>query len=177
MSSSSTASQAPVDRTDYEGLQLDTRAKDETEKHLDAEPELESPQSPEQYQADCLDEKAIIAQREAEEGRRSRAAMTNVEEAQSPLTPRAERLNHTGLEAVIPATEPRVRRICGLRQKHFLISFVLILAIVILAAVLGGVAAKARRDSVPNPAPGTTPSTPPGPSNESGNVQISCVYN
>ncbi|KAL9123166.1 MAG: hypothetical protein Q9187_000282 [Circinaria calcarea] len=167
---------APVDRTDYEGLQLDTRAKDETEKHLDAEPELESPQSPEQCQVDCLDEKAIIAQREAEEGRRSRAAMTTVEEAQSPLTPRVEHLSHNGLEAVIPATQPRVRRICGLRQKHFLISFVLILAIVILAAVLGGVAAKVRRDSGAVSAAGTTPSTPTGPSNGSSNVQPQCVY-
>ena len=164
--------QAPVDRTDYEGLQLDTRARDEYVKDSTIAHEVESPQSPDNYQLDFCDEKAMIARREAEDAKKAGLAAV-VQEAPSPMTSNGDRYSAAGLEAVIEEPpRPRVQRICGLRQIHFWISFCLILAIVVVVAIIGAVVAKSRHAS------STTPGVPSGtsPPDSGGSSNISLTY-
>ena len=169
-------SQSPIDRTDYEGLQLDTRAKDETEKTLSPIRDNDSPQSPQEHQFDYNDEKAIIAQREFEEARRNGVPMM-VHQTSNPPSPIDNARESEGLEAVVPAPKPRVQRICGLRQRHFWISFCSILAIVVVAAVIGGIAAKTRRGSPSSQSPPAANSTPNStPSNSSASNYPPLTY-
>ena len=160
--------QAPVDRTDYEGLQLDTRARDESAKDHTNPHELESPQSPDNYHLDYSDEKAMIARREAEEASKAGMAAA-VQEAPSPMTSNGDRYSSAGLEAVIDEPpRPRVQRICGLRQIHFWISFCLILAIIVIVAIIGAVVARSKHTSS-----STTPPLPSGTSSANSSGQSS----
>ncbi|MCJ1411688.1 hypothetical protein MMC19_005780 [Ptychographa xylographoides] len=150
---------APVDHCDYEGLQLDTRARDQTEKDLDTPQELNSPVSPEQYQNFWDDEKNLIAAREAREAQRAAPSQyTPVSAGSTKTLVPPDMVSQDGTPA-----ERKPQRICGLRRGLFWTFLILILAIIVIAAIVGGLLA-ARRNSSSTPSPSATPSPSTAPS-------------
>ncbi|MCJ1266135.1 hypothetical protein MMC22_006017 [Lobaria immixta] len=139
MSGSSTE-KSPVDRVEYEGLQLDTRAKDSREKHLDP---LSAPRRL-RGQDDSDNEDDILCEKQA---------VVDISPT-SPSSPSSTGSVDRGTPVPIlpdksagwpPA--PKVRRICGVRRRNFWIIFGVILAIVVAAAVIGGVVGGTRHSS------------------------------
>lgn len=158
---------------------------------------MESPQSGlhgSQYNIDwSTDEKAMLPQREAPVAREwgmidARGKGTGMgmhrgiglQEAPNttatPTGPRSIQLDSDGIEAVIPVPPPpppRVQRICGLRRQNFFIMYGLILAIVVIASIIGGVIAGTRNNNLPSTPTGTDPAL--SSSNSSINANLSYV--
>lgn len=139
MSESSTE-KSPVDRVEYEGLQLDTRAKDSREKHLDP---LSVPRRL-RGQDDSDNEDDILGEKQA---------VVDISPT-SPSSPSSTGSVDRGTPVPIlpdksagwpPA--PKVRRICGVRRRNFWIIFGVVLAIVVAAAVIGGAVGGTRHSS------------------------------
>ena len=116
--------QSPIDSSDYEGLQLDTRAVDNTDKNLNP------------FQG-YGDEKAYLSQSTEARGRQRspKSTATTTDGAGS-----------AGTEDSIVPPEPKKRR-CGVRRRTFCILFGVILAITIAAAIVGGVVGGRRHPS------------------------------
>ena len=158
---------------------------------------MESPQSGShgsQYNIDwSTDEKALLSQREVLAARewgmvdtRGRGTRTGIlrsiglQEAPNrtaaPTGPRSIQPDSDGIEAVIPVPPPpppRVQRICGLRRRNFFIMYGLILAIVVIASIIGGVIAGTRNNKSPSMPTGTDPAL--SSSNSSINANLSYV--
>ena len=117
-----TFSQSPVDYVDYEGLQLDTRARDNRDPQLDES----------NRHGSYPDEKGPHA------GVPVGVPMgipLSPDGTLSPMSPTEPKELDEGLESAPPPE----KRICGLRRKHFWELLGLILALVLAAAIIGGV--------------------------------------
>jgi len=146
----------------YEGLQVDTRAKDNKDPFLDEN-------KPQGFLDDdfdghykYMDEKQAHLSRERIIDPRSPVFLqspgshgTNFAVSPLPPTPQFKTIDNVFRAADIPPA-PRERRICGLKRKHFWEIFGLVLALVIAAAVVGGVVGglQYKNANPPNPAYG-----------------------
>ncbi|KAL8948953.1 MAG: hypothetical protein Q9222_004905, partial [Ikaeria aurantiellina] len=166
MAESPSEKQSPAPRQDYEGLELDTRAGDGTDKHLDHSkplPDLRRWQEEEENRR-YLNEKQMIQAHEMPQ-----ASPTSPSSAGGVLSPQMSQ-HKTLNDSMGSPPEPRTRRICGLRRGLFWLMFGVVLALVIVAAVVGGVVGGTRHsssgggdDSAPSntaPAAGTIPVDP-----------------
>ncbi|KAL9596182.1 MAG: hypothetical protein Q9219_005968 [cf. Caloplaca sp. 3 TL-2023] len=143
--------QTPAPRLDYEGLELDTRAGDGVEKHLDHTkplPDLKKWQEDEENSR-YLNEKQMIQAHEIPQ-----SSPTSPESSTGILSPQGTQ--HKGFaESLEPPPAPRARRICGLRRGIFWLLFGIVLAVIIVAAVVGGVVGGTRHSSNPSDGPGS----------------------
>ncbi|KAL8771695.1 MAG: hypothetical protein Q9209_002886 [Squamulea sp. 1 TL-2023] len=142
-------------RRDYEGLELDTRAGDGAEKHLDHTkplPDLKRWQQEEDNKR-YLNEKQMIDAHEVPQS--SPNSPDTSMGALSPQGPHSKGFD----DYMCSPPEPRVRRICGLRRGLFWLMFGIVLALIIVAAVVGGVIGGTKHSSRPssNPSPSTAP--------------------
>ncbi|MCJ1432568.1 hypothetical protein MMC27_001925 [Xylographa pallens] len=128
----------PIDRSDYEGLQLDTRARDQIEKDLDTSQDVKCPISPDQFHLGWDDEKKLLWAREAREVRDARSATSDEPGPVSAISTRAPTFPTLSNDTETMSTR-KPQRICGLRPRWFWTILALILASMIIAAILGGV--------------------------------------
>ncbi|KAL8691677.1 MAG: hypothetical protein Q9218_003152 [Villophora microphyllina] len=158
--------QSPIERYSHEGLELDTRAGDGSDKHLDHSkplPDLKKWQE-EEENSRYLNEKQMIQAHEVPQ-----SSPTSAESSMgmmSPQTPQRKMMD----DPMGSPPEPRTRRICGLRRGIFWLLFALVLALVIVAAVVGGVVGGTRHSQSNNgvdqgassatPAAGNVPAQP-----------------
>ncbi|KAL8710458.1 MAG: hypothetical protein Q9220_004890 [cf. Caloplaca sp. 1 TL-2023] len=143
MAESPSEKQPPTPRQEYEGLELDTRAGDGTDKHLDHSkplPDLRKWQEDEENRR-YLNEKQMIQAHEVPQ-----ASPTSPSSAGGVLSPQMSQ-HKTLNESMGSPPEPRTRRICGLRRGLFWLMFGVVLALVIVAAVVGGVVGGTRHSS------------------------------
>ncbi|KAI4231809.1 MAG: hypothetical protein L6R40_007613 [Gallowayella cf. fulva] len=156
--------QRPSDASrDYEGLELDTRAGDGADKHLDHSkplPDLKKWQEEEDNKR-YLNEKQMIQTHEVPSS--SPTSQHSAMGALSPQSPYPKGLNHP----MGSPPEPKTRSICGLRRGLFWLMFSIVLALVIVAAVVGGVVGGTRHSSKPDPSQSSS-SIPPA----AGNVPV-----
>ncbi|KAL8832951.1 MAG: hypothetical protein Q9170_004632 [Blastenia crenularia] len=157
--------QPPAPRLDYEGLELDTRAGDGLDKHLDHTkplPDLRKWQDEEENKR-YLNEKQMIQAHEVPQ-----SSPTSPESSMGVLSPLGTEQKSFG-DSMGSPPEPRARRICGLRRGIFWLLFGIVLAVIIVAAVVGGVVGGTRHSSKPGddsssgnkvPASGNVPSQP-----------------
>ncbi|KAL9002016.1 MAG: hypothetical protein Q9188_005033 [Gyalolechia gomerana] len=127
--------QLPAQRLDYEGLELDTRAGDGADKHLDHTkplPDLRKWQQEEENNR-YLNEKQMIQAHEVPQ-----PSPTSPQSSMGVLSPHDTQAKGLGCSMGSPP-EPRARRICGLRRGIFWLLFGIVLAVIIVAAVVGGV--------------------------------------
>ena len=158
--------QSPVDAWDYEGLQLDTRAKENLDKTLDDS-------KPQGFMDDDFDDTnnylnekqahrdMVTTQEFLGPGSPDSAFGPTASPGISPLTPGMPNPKKL-VESVTTAPgspPPLKRRICGLRPRHFWELFALALMVVITAAIIGGVVGglKTHRGSSPAPASTSAP--------------------
>ena len=124
--------QSPVDKVDYEGLQLDTRARE------NQDPQLDESRSRGLRDENFHNHGLYPNEKQEHAGIPVGIPMgipTSPDGTLSPMSP-------TGAKEIgegVVSTPPREKRICGLRQKHFWELLGLILAIVLAAAIIGGV--------------------------------------
>lgn len=143
---------------DYEGLQVDTRAEDSTDKHLDPQ---KGPHGLGDW-GDLDDDDAYLNEKQIA------TVDHNEKDEESPISPGATLVADPesphpktidDVVAIEPGSppEPKVRRICGMRRRNFWIVFGVILAVVIAASIIGGVAGGTRKQTpLPQPLPGST---------------------
>ncbi|MCJ1398668.1 hypothetical protein MMC11_001869 [Xylographa trunciseda] len=163
---------APVDCSDYEGLQVDTRARDQTEKDLDTNRDVKSPISPDHCHLGWDDEKKLLWARGAREVRDARSVTSDEPAPLSTISTRAPTFPAMTNDTETTSTQKPLR-ICGLRPTWFWTLLALILASMIIAAILGGVLTARQYHTSPTtttPAnstanPGEGPSVPAGSSN------------
>ena len=132
LSISNWQNQSPVDKVDYEGLQLDTRARD------NQDPQLDESRSRGLRDENFHSHGFYPNEKQEHAGIPVGIPMgipTSPDGTLSPMSPTGAKEIGEGVES----TPPREKRICGLRRKHFWELFGLILAIVLAAAVIGGV--------------------------------------
>lgn len=135
--------QLPAPRLDYEGLELDTRAGDGADKHLDHTkplPDLRKWQQDEDNNR-YLNEKQMIQAHEVPQ-----ASPTSPQSSMGVLSPHDAKAKGLASPMGSPP-EPRARRICGLRRGVFWLLFGIVLAVIIVAAVVGGVVGGTRHSS------------------------------
>lgn len=117
---------------DYEGLQVDTRAKDNRVPHLDES-------KPQGFLDDDFNHHGFyLNKKQAHVGAPvaiPTGLPTSPQGTISPISPMGPKEMDDGL----PSPPPREKRICGLRQKHFWELSGLVIAIVLAAAIIGGV--------------------------------------
>ena len=124
--------QSPVDKVDYEGLQLDTRARD------NQDPQLDESRSRGLRDENFHSHGFYPDEKQEHAGIPVGIPMgipTSPDGTLSPMSPIGAKEMGEG----IVSTPPRERRIFGLRRKHFWELLGLILAIVLAAAIVGGV--------------------------------------
>lgn len=144
--------QSPGPRLEYEGLEVDTRAGDGLDKHLDHTkplPDLRKWQE-EEDDRHYLNEKQMIQSYEVPS-----STPNSPGSSIGVLSPHGTDQKGFGALHGSPP-EPRARRICGLRRGIFWLLFGIVLAVVIVAAVVGGVVGGTRHSSSsvgPGPAP------------------------
>ncbi|KAL9016972.1 MAG: hypothetical protein Q9185_005667 [Variospora sp. 1 TL-2023] len=135
--------QPPAPRLDYEGLEVDTRAGDGLDKHLDPSkplPDLRKWQEEEENKC-YLNEKQMIQAHEVPQ-----STPTSPDSSMGVLSPQVTEQKGFGDPMGSPP-EPRTRRICGLRRGTFWLIFGIVFAVVIVVAVVGGVVGGTRRAS------------------------------
>ena len=139
-SSELTRIQSPVNGGDYEGLQVDTRAKDSTDKHLDPQKGPQAKRDSGKLDDDgaYLDEKQIASVSECERGGQSPISPGATLVA-DPETPYPKTMDSVVAVGSGSPPKPRVWKICGLRRRNFWILFGAILALIIVASIIGGV--------------------------------------
>ena len=124
--------QSPVDKVDYEGLQLDTRARDNQDPQLDES-------RPRGLRDETFHNHGFYPNEKQEHAGIPVGIPTGIPTSPdgtlSPMSPTGAK--EIGEGAV--STPPRERRTCGLRRKHFWELLGPILAIVLAAAIVGGV--------------------------------------
>ncbi|MCJ1226336.1 hypothetical protein MMC12_002986 [Toensbergia leucococca] len=133
---------SPIERTDYEGLQLDTRAKENWEKTLDVK-DAKAFAGYHHY----IDEKALPEEKEAIGGPEFLTTPTTIASATDAI--KAATIDERG-------SETKIKRIYGVRRKTFWIIFGLALTIVILTAIVGGAVGATRHSSSTRPTPTAT---------------------
>lgn len=123
--------QSPVERGDYEGLQLDTRAKDSTKKHLDHSEAPQGLRDPD----DSDHEDEYLSEKQAT------IYMPDGSPNSTTSTTAVIRGNSVPVladESASSSSEPKVRRTFGLRRRPFGIILGVIIAVIIAAAAIGG---------------------------------------
>ena len=103
---------------------------------------------------DYSDEKAFISEREAREAQqKSPYSLTSTQFSPKPAV----------IDDLTAPPKPKVPRICGMRRKYFWALFGTVLAIIIIAAVLGGVLGSTSHTTTTSAGPSTaaTPNSPP----------------
>ncbi|MCJ1249523.1 hypothetical protein MMC30_006749 [Trapelia coarctata] len=166
----------PIDRSDYEGLQLDLRASDQKEKYLDSTVYAESPRSPDGYQPAWSEKKGFYAQPQGTDGSETwKPPMLGLHPPMLGLHPafarREEDVRYSG-NTVDSSLAPEPRRICGLRRRTFWIVLGIGLSVVIIGAIIGGVFAGRSTKSIPGPAPAPVSTPPPATSSNSTSSPI-----
>ncbi|KAL8844399.1 MAG: hypothetical protein Q9176_001309 [Flavoplaca citrina] len=151
--------QPPTTGSHYEGLELDTRAGDGSEKHLDHTkplPDLKRWQYEEDNRRYLNEKQMIDAHEIPQSSPTTDASMGTL----SPRGPHPKAFNYP----MGSPPEPRARRICGLRRGLFWLMFGIVLALVIVAAVVGGVVGGTKNSpSATSPSPEVSPEpAPPG---------------
>lgn len=149
---------------DYEGLEVDTRAGDGLDKHLDPSkplPDLRKWQEEEENKC-YLNEKQMIQAHEVPQ-----STPTSPDSSMGVLSPQATEQKEFGDPMGSPP-EPRTRRICGLRRGTFWLIFGIVFAIVIVVAVVGGVVGGTRRASSAS----NDDQDPGKPAPASANIQV-----
>ncbi|KAL8735236.1 MAG: hypothetical protein Q9181_002912 [Wetmoreana brouardii] len=144
--------QSPAQRLSHEGLELDTRAGDGHDKHLDHSkplPDLRKWQEEEENRR-YLNEKQMIQAHEVPQ-----SSPTSPESSMGVLSPQGPQPKMFDDPMGSPPA-PRTRRICGLRRGMFWLMFGIVLALVIVAAVVGGVVGGTRRSSNSNAGQGSS---------------------
>lgn len=153
---------------DYEGLQVDTRAEDSTDKHLDPE---KSPHGRRDW-GDLDDDDAYLNEKQIA------TVDQNEKDEESPISPGAtlvadpesphpKTIDDTIAIASGVPPMPKVRRICGMRRRYFWIAFGAVLIAVIVASIVGGVVGgRKKQTALLQSLPGTTlpPPVVSGPS-------------
>lgn len=139
------AMQSPIESSDYEGLQLDTRAVDNTDKTLNP------------FQG-YSDEKAYLSKTTEIRGPQRSHDFTATT---------GDGVGSAGTGDSVVSSEPK-RRICGLRRQFFWILFSVLFAVIVVAAIVGGLVG-GRHSSAANPtalapAPAAPNSSAPTPS-------------
>ncbi|CAD6575147.1 MAG: hypothetical protein ASARMPRED_007112 [Alectoria sarmentosa] len=123
---------SPVDKVDYEGLQLDTRAQDNRDPFLDQS-------RPQGLSGDDLNDHGFhLNEKQAHAGIPVGMTMGVPMSPEGTLSP----ISPTGLKETddsLGSPPPPEKRICGLRQKHFWELLGLVLAIILAATIIGGV--------------------------------------
>ena len=174
----SSRSQSPVDR-DYEGLQLDTRAKD-PEKHLDGSKRQGMLDDDFDDQMNYINEKQAHAgfifpspENPISPDPSDNTAYSTIFRGTTigPTSPGgvSNRFNERSGIAPGPGSDPppsKKHRICGLKRQYFWVLAGLTLGVILAAAVIGGVLGGIRarnRQSSPAPPP-LTNNTPQAPS-------------
>ncbi|KAI4204300.1 MAG: hypothetical protein LQ350_001280 [Teloschistes chrysophthalmus] len=155
--------QSPIQRFSHEGLELDTRAGDGFEKHLDHSkplPDLRKWHQEEENDR-YLNEKQMIQAHEVPQ-----SSPTSPESSMgmmSPQTPQVKMMD----DSMGSPPAPRTRTICGLRRSIFWLLFAIVSALVIVAAVVGGVLGGTKRNNgagkgtpSPSAAAGNAPAQP-----------------
>ena len=167
---------------------MDTRAADSTDKHLDPQ-RAPKPKRPHEDDETYLQEKEIHIE-ERERGLNSPSSAGSPIDGATmggstmvPETPCSEgkpciHEEHTGRPCLysypsdikeksmvdvvpIPPPEPKPRKICGLRRRHFWTLFAVLLGMIVAAAIIGGAIAGTRKNgSSPTPAPTTQSGLP-----------------
>lgn len=135
--------QSPTPRLEYEGLEVDTRAGDGLDKHLDHTkplPDLRKWQEEEDDKR-YLNEKQMIQSHEI-----PHSSLNSPDSSMGLSSPQGTDQKGFGAPPCSPP-EPRARRICGLRRGVFWLLFGIVLAVVIVAAVVGGVVGGTRHSS------------------------------
>ena len=120
--------QSPVDKVDYEGLQLDTRARDNRDPHLDQS-------KPQGLLDDDFNDHGFYLNEKQAHAEIPMGIPTSPEGTLSPMSPIGAKEIDDGPLSPPPAE----KRIWGLRQKHFWELLGLVVAIVLAAAIIGGV--------------------------------------
>ncbi|MCJ1378079.1 hypothetical protein MMC17_001175 [Xylographa soralifera] len=151
----------PVDRSDYEGLQLDTRARDQVEKDLDTSQDVKCPISPDQCHLGWDDEKKLLWAREAREVRAARSAASDEPTPVSAISTRAPTFPTMSNDTETSSTR-KPQRICGLRPGWFWTILAVILASMIIAAILGGVLTARQTHTSTTTTTPTNSTEPPG---------------
>lgn len=150
--------QSPGDKGDYEGLQLDTRAREITDKHLDpAKPfKLGRTRDSQERKHGYFNEKEV--------GFDEKGRMQMHMSANSPTSPSSTMvggetphdLHYKSIDGFVgKPPPPENRKICGLQRRTFWIVFSTCFVAVVAAAVIGGVLGARRRNT-----PVDTPQTP-----------------
>ncbi len=127
--------QSPVERGDYEGLQLDMREKKAFDNHQAWASSDKLKKELEGLQASPVATHGNHYYRSA-----GRPVLTE--------------------EEVAPDPKANERRLCGMRRRAFWIGFGIILAVIIIAAIIGGAVGGTRRHTTPPPATSPPPSPP-----------------
>lgn len=131
---------------DYEGLQLDTRAKDSTEKHLNP---LKAPQglrdpddsdNEDDFPRYVSEKQAAVDTPAAVSCPTTSTTSTTAELRGNPIPVLPDDIAGSNPES-------KVRRTCGMRHRHFWIVFGIVCAIIISAAVIGGAVGGTRHSS------------------------------
>ncbi|KAL8700798.1 MAG: hypothetical protein Q9201_005255 [Fulgogasparrea decipioides] len=147
---------SPTQRLSHEGLELDTRAGDGHDKHLDHSkplPDLRKWQEEEENKR-YLNEKQMIQAHEVPQ-----SSPTSPESSMGVLSPQEPQPKVFNDPMGSPPA-PRTRRICGLRRGMFWLMFGIVLALVIVAAVVGGVVGGTKRSSNSNAGQGSSNNAP-----------------
>ena len=148
MEQSDTA-QSPIDPSDYQGLQLDTRAIENQDKDLDsAKPQglLDDDfDHPENYVNEKQAHSGVVPHEFVSP---TTPGFTNQigGSGPSPVTPVKPEQTEDSLSSE-PDSQLPEQRICGLRRRHFWELFGFVLVIVLTAAVVGGVVGGLRRNN------------------------------
>ena len=177
-----TKTQSPANGGDYEGLQVDTRAKDSTDKHLDPQkgPQVKRDSAELNDHEAYLNEKQIASVSESERGGQSPISPGATLVA-DPETPYPKTMDSVVAVETGSPPKPRVWKICGLRRRNFWILFGAILAVIIVASVTGGVLGgrkKQTQTQTPPTLPGITlpPPVASAPSAYVDQVFLRCSY-
>ena len=153
-------SQSPVEKGDYEGLQLDHRAGDERALYLDSS-------RPQGFLDDDFDDHInYINEKQARStySGNSRSPVSPSRAGQSPMAPHAPRTIDAVFKPGGFPPEPVKDRICGIRRRTFWMVFGLTLSLVLTGAVVGGVVGGLQSQNTPEAmeynAPNETQITP-----------------
>lgn len=159
--------QSPIDAWDFEGLQLDLRAKENQDKDLDDS-------KPQGFLDDDFDNSNhYLNEKQAHAGVTTQEYLSpgspdsTYGPGVSPFTPglpNPKKIDGS-FASPPPSPPPPKRRICGLRARHFWELFALALMLVVTAAIVGGVVGGLKMHAGSFSAPAGASTSAPQPSN------------
>ncbi|KAL6720993.1 hypothetical protein ACLMJK_000093 [Lecanora helva] len=164
---------SPVDKRDYEGLQVDTRARENQEKHLDES-------KPQGFLDDDFDNSGNYLSEKESHGAmfketRPTSPESNFGHAFSPVSPEDQikdmKFPPKDVEKTMesPTPVPPEPKVCGIKRRRFWLLFALSLSLLLSAAIIAGVVGglEARHGN------STTPASSPSSTTSAGNSSSS----